>query len=125
MKIVALIKDGHGRLHLRATCAPDLVRRQYSAETGCAELLWCGVPPTGTGAGAIVEDLRARFGERTDGSLEVESDKAVHALIEATIVHPMRRKRMRQFKRFLKPLMQPFRIRANTFNVPAARFMKT
>jgi hypothetical protein len=54
MKIVALIEDGLGHRYLLASRSPDLVRRELSARTGTAVLLWCALPPEHVGAGAIV-----------------------------------------------------------------------
>ena len=84
MQIVALIRDGHGRLSVSATRAPDLLRRQISANTGAAELLWCGVPPMGQGAKAIVASINDRFGGDGDGALAAPVARIVKALVLAT-----------------------------------------
>jgi len=58
MHIVSVVTDGHGRVRLAATRAPDLFRRNVAAETGCARLVWCGVAPPQLGARKFVERLQ-------------------------------------------------------------------
>lgn len=99
MKIVTLIEDGLGSLHLLATCAPDLMRRELSAETGMAHLVWCGLAPHDMGARQLVEDIRNRMGVDADGCLVANREATVKALIEATTVAPRRRERIRHLKR--------------------------
>ena len=84
MHIVALIRDGNGRLMVSATRAPDLLRRQISASTGSAELVWCGVPPVGEGAKAIVSGIVDRFGVDADGAIKSSPKKVIKALVSAT-----------------------------------------
>ena len=84
MHIVALIRDGNGRLSVSATRAPDLLRRQISANTGAAELLWCGVPPMGQGAKTIAASINDRFGGDDDGTLAAPPERVVKALVLAT-----------------------------------------
>ncbi len=99
MKIVTLIEDGLGRLHLCATCAPELVRREVSAETGTGHLVWCGLAPHDLGARQLVEEIRNRVGVDANGCLDASKDAAVKALIEATAIAPRRRERIRHLKR--------------------------
>lgn len=99
MKILTLIEDGLGRLHLLATCAPDLVRRELSAGTGTAHLIWCGLAPHDVGARLLVEEIRNRVGVDPAGCLNASKDAALKALLEATTVAPRRRERIRHLKR--------------------------
>lgn len=57
MKIITVIADGHGRVYLAATRAPDLLRRQISGETGHATLVAVALAP----AGFSPESLIARI----------------------------------------------------------------
>lgn len=62
MKIVALIEDGLGHRHLVASRSPDLLRRELSAKTGTAVLLWCAEPPEYQSAAAIAALAMDRLG---------------------------------------------------------------
>ncbi len=44
MKLLTVIIDATGTLHIEATRAPDLRRREISAQTGAAEILFCATP---------------------------------------------------------------------------------
>ncbi|GGK47462.1 hypothetical protein [Salinarimonas ramus] len=78
MKIPSLIVDAHGRVHLAASRAPDLVRRAVAAETGAAHLIGLALPPPGISARAFVEDLAERLGgeKLADGTWLLAGDAA-------------------------------------------------
>ncbi|WP_404401320.1 hypothetical protein [Pelagibacterium halotolerans] len=59
MKILSLIKDGHGRLHAEHCASPDLKRRAIAAETGSAVLIWCGLAAPGQRSAEVISELRA------------------------------------------------------------------
>lgn len=98
MKIVTLIEDGFGRLHLLATPAPDLVRREYVAATGNAKLLWCGVAPTYLGGKAIVEEVCSWFQHDPVEGLQAGSHEVIRALEYVTVILPRLRPIMRRVK---------------------------
>jgi hypothetical protein len=105
MKIVALIKDGHGRLHLVASRAPDLVRRELSTQTGTAELVWCAVPPQGTGANDIVARALARLGVNSDGPIDLPAGRVIRILDHLRRIEPRRMGRWRLGKSILRQIM--------------------
>ena|ERR1700731_2951100 len=89
MHIVSVVADGHGRVRLAATRAPDLFRRNVAAETGCARLVWCGVAPPQLGARKFVERLQyawrdARIG---DGTYRISPDAAVRTVYRELTIH--------------------------------------
>lgn len=102
MKIVTLIMDGRGRLRLIATCAPDLLRREFAAETGSAHLIWCGVPPADRGARAIVAEVRDRFDLDPSGCLLARPERVVQLLLDTTLAAPRRRERLRKLKQLYR-----------------------
>ncbi len=57
MKIVATILDGRARVHVAATRAPDLLRRQIAAQTGDALLVAVALAPPGLGPEALVAGI--------------------------------------------------------------------
>jgi len=90
MKLIALIRDGDGRLHLDVTRAPDLLRREISHGTGDAQLCWCGVPPEGVAARAVVAEIESRlhpFVERP-GLLIAPTHLVIRHLLAVTLVEP-------------------------------------
>lgn len=69
MKMLCVVRDGKGALHVVSTRAPDLIRREISSSTGSAHLLFAGVMPHGISADTVVAHLATRFpslpGERS------------------------------------------------------------
>ena len=116
MKIVTLIQDGHGRLHLLATCAPDLARRQYSAATGHAELLWCGVVPNEIGAKVVVAELAGRFHQDPVDGLKARPGEIIRALHHETVTRPCIRRLTRPLKHVWRRIRH--RVRAMTSPSP-------
>lgn len=55
MKLFCVFAVGDGRLVATASRAPDLLRRELAAGSGCTTLVWCSVPPDGIAAAALVE----------------------------------------------------------------------
>jgi hypothetical protein len=55
MKIFCVFAVGDGRLVAAASRAPDLLRRELATGSGCATLIWCSVPPSGTAAAVLVD----------------------------------------------------------------------
>lgn len=109
MKIVALIEDGHGHRHLVASRAPDLVRRELSAKTGTAVLLWCAVPPEYHSAATIVAMAMDRLGSHEpEGLAAIPVDRIVKALMALCITEPRRDARWRRIKRRGRELGQWF-----------------
>lgn len=62
MKLFCVFSVGDGRLVATASRAPDLVRRELAAESGCS-LIWCSVPPNGISAAALVEKFNLELVE--------------------------------------------------------------
>ena len=62
MKLLAIIVDASGALHIEATRAPDLRRREISAQTGSADLVFAAVPPLGQSAEQLVVEFDAVIG---------------------------------------------------------------
>lgn len=88
MKIIALIEDGHGRLHLLASRAPDLLRREISLATGRAHLVWCGLAPDGVGAQQLVDRTTSQLSLCPDGTIQSERNQAIQMLARATAIKP-------------------------------------
>jgi len=90
MKLIALIKDGAGRLHLDVTRAPDLLRREVALATGGAQLCWCGVPPEGVAAHAVITEVERRLRPRAAGSapLVAPVHLVIRQLVLVTVVEP-------------------------------------
>ena len=63
MRLFCVVAVGDGRLVAAASRAPDLLRRELAAESGCATLLWCSVPPSGISAAALVEQFNRELAE--------------------------------------------------------------
>lgn len=55
MKLFCIFAVGDGRLVAATSRAPDLLRRELAAGSGCATLVWCSVPPSGTAAAVLVD----------------------------------------------------------------------
>lgn len=109
MKIVALIEDGLGHRHLVASRSPDLVRRDLSAKTGTASLLWCAVPPEAVGAHAIVAEAMARLGAHGPEALSaLPVARIVKVLMILCIAEPRRAARWRRIKRSGREVRQWF-----------------
>jgi len=68
MKMIAMIVDAGGYVHLASTRSPDLLRRQIKAATGVsAHLAFCALAPKGTSCATILEALDARFSDQRSG----------------------------------------------------------
>jgi hypothetical protein len=105
MKIVALIEDGLGRRHLLATRAPDLLRRDLSARTGHAELLWCAVPPQGQCANqVIVEALAVLDAREPDRLSTLAVDRIVGVLTDLCVLAPRWAARRRKWDAIFKAI---------------------
>jgi hypothetical protein len=99
MKIVALIEDGQGHLHLLASRSPDLVRREFSSQTGTAHLLWCAVPPEHHGADAIITEAMQRLGAHDTHALAaLPSHRIRNVLEDLCLTEPRRQARRRQWR---------------------------
>lgn len=101
MKLLTLIVDATGTLHIEATRAPDLRRRGISQETGGAEILFCAVPPFGRSAERLSVELEAIIGR----SWPIDCDRVRRLAIWHVHLKPMlqrmiRRIRKRPFPRF-------------------------
>lgn len=68
MKLLVIVRDASGALHIEATRAPDLRRREISQLTGKAELIFCAAPPVGVSAEQVAMELRKvlKYDNRTD-----------------------------------------------------------
>jgi hypothetical protein len=110
MKIIALLQDGLGHLHLVAMRAPDLLRRELSAQTGSAELLWCAVPPSGQGAATVVVVALQRLGvSGVDGLTAVPLGRIVKSLTDLCVAEPRRDARLRQLRSGLSKIARRLR----------------
>jgi len=89
MRIVALIEDGLGRLHHITSRSPDLVRRELSAQTGSAMLIWCTAPPEHHGAGSIVTQPLTRL---------VALGRILQVLFTVCVTEPHRAARRRKLR---------------------------
>lgn len=99
MRIIALIEDGLGRRHLVATRSPDLVRREFSAQTGTARLLWCAVPPEHHGADAIIAEARQRLGAHDAHALAALPLHRIRNVLEdLCVTEPRRQARRRRWR---------------------------
>lgn len=109
MKICALIEDGLGHRHLVASRSPDLVRRELSAETGTASLLWCAVPPEFHSAATIAAMAMDRLGAYEPETLAaVPVDRIVKVLVTLCVTEPQRTVRWRQIRRRGREIAQWF-----------------
>lgn len=107
MKIVALIEDGHGHLHLIASRSPDLFRRDLSARTGTANLIWCAVPPGSVGAHAIVAEAMNRLGVQGPEPLaKVPTDQVIAMLTALCVTEPRRKARWRRLRQWRRGAVQ-------------------
>ncbi|UMY16769.1 hypothetical protein MMB17_19160 [Methylobacterium organophilum] len=61
MKIVVTILNGQARVHIAATRAPDLLRRQIAARTGHALLLAVALAPPRLGPEALIAGIDRRL----------------------------------------------------------------
>lgn len=100
MKIVALIEDGLGHRHLVASRSPDLVRRELSARTGTASLIWCAVPPEYHSAATIAAMAMDRLGSHgPEGLAAIPVDRIVKVLLSLCVTEPKRIACWRRIKR--------------------------
>lgn len=99
MKIVALIEDGQGHLHLLASRSPDLLRRKFSSQTGTARLLWCAVLPEHHGADAIIAEAMQRLGAHGPEALAaLPSHRIQNVLEDLCVTEPRRQARRRRWR---------------------------
>lgn len=109
MKIVALIEDGLGHRHLVASRSPDLLRRELSAKTGTAVLLWCAVPPEYQSAATIAAVAMDRLGaDGPEGLAAIPVDRIVRVLTALCVTEPRLNARWRWIKRKGRKLDQWF-----------------
>ena len=112
MKLLTIILDATGALHIEATRAPDLRRREISQETGCAEILFCAAPPAGKSAHDIAVELEGVLASRTgtrDGSAKFHIQRAAlwHIHLKPALSQMGRRVRRRVFSLFrIQPVPQ-------------------
>jgi hypothetical protein len=66
MKMIAMAVDGQGFVHLAATRAPDLWRRDLSRATGGARLAFVAVAPSQLTAETVLARLAERLGRQAD-----------------------------------------------------------
>lgn len=110
MKIVALIEDGLGHRHLIASRSPDLVRRELSARTGTAVLLWCAVPSDYHSAATITAMAMNRLGAHEPEALAaIPVDRIVKVLLSLCVTEPQRTASWRRIKRRVREVGQSFR----------------
>jgi hypothetical protein len=108
MKILTLVIDSVGHLHVAACSSPDLLRRTISAETGSvAHLVWCCVPESGTGSGAVVAEFERRLqGSRIrPGVYRLDRRIAVSVLEAIAVAEPRLRQRRLHRRRQLRRLL--------------------
>lgn len=110
MKIAALIQDGVGYRHLVASRSPDLVRRELSAKTGTAVLLWCKVPPEYQSAATIAAMAIDRLGaDGPEALAAIPVDRIVKVLVDLCVTEPRRKASWRRIKRRVREVGQWFR----------------
>jgi hypothetical protein len=107
MKILALIIDSVGHLHVVACSSPEIVRRAISAETGSAQLVWCGIPEVGIGSVAVVAEFERRLERRRigPGVYSVDSHIAVRTLHAIAVAEPRLRQRRQHRRKRLRRLL--------------------
>lgn len=59
--MIAIILDGHGKLHVASTRAPDLLRREFKTKTAAAELLYCQLPIRGVSVAELIDQFERRL----------------------------------------------------------------
>ena len=76
MKLFCLIATPDGLVHAAATRAPDLLRRDFAARCGGAELFYCAVPPHGQSAANVCARLDAAidFSRTGPGAYDLHRD---------------------------------------------------
>lgn len=76
------------------------MRRELSARTGTAVLLWCSVPPEYVGAGTIVAAALDRLGVQEPEALaELPIDRILKILVALCVTEPRRAVRWRKLVR--------------------------
>lgn len=92
MKIIALLVDGHAHVRLVATRAPDLFRRQVSAETGHATLVAVSLAPPGLSPEALITQVDQRFAacRLAPGVYSVAPGTLVRAVARARLAFQIR-----------------------------------
>lgn len=83
MKLLTIIKDAVGSIHIEATRAPDLRRRQISQEFGSAEILFCSAPPAGQSAQQIVTVLQGVL----LASEDIDSHSRIRKIFRVAVWH--------------------------------------
>lgn len=68
MQLFCVISTGEGQLLAASSRAPDLLRRELSAATGAATLVWCSVPPPGLKAASLVKGFEADLASKLEGA---------------------------------------------------------
>ena len=111
MKLLTLIVDATGALHIEATRAPDLRRREISKQTGGADILFCAVPPIGRSA----EQLVVEFTAMVETSRLVDPDRIRRLAIRHVHLKPML---LRMIRGIRKRPFPKFQLR-RTASIPA------
>ncbi|WMT87462.1 hypothetical protein NO932_02325 [Pelagibacterium sp. 26DY04] len=104
MKLLTIIVDATGALHIEATRAPDLRRREISAQTGSADLIFAAVPPLGQSA----EQLVAEFGVEIGARMPVDADTVRRIAVWRVHVKP---RLQRVTRTICKRLLRKLRLR--------------
>jgi hypothetical protein len=108
MRILTVVEDGHGRIRVAATRAPDLWRRHVAHETGTAHLVWCAVAPPDLGARQFLDAL--------DASLARAGTASGYKLPATTVVGTARRLLLAHHaRRRIQAVLRPLRRRLLAF----------
>lgn len=116
MKIITLLRDGRNQLHLAQTRAPDQMRRELSAQTGTAVIVWCGVPPEGVGGTDLIAATFQRLGVETTGLSQIPACRIKATLVDLCEHEPRRVARRRRVRHALR--------RARNWLFPGTRKMR-
>lgn len=106
MKLLTIIHDAAGSIHIEATRAPDLRRRELSQEFGSAEILFCSAPPEGQSAQQIVAILQGILLDSGDMNRQARIVKIFRAAVWHVYVAPALDRWKRRIR---KPLTSLFR----------------
>jgi hypothetical protein len=91
MRIIAVVADGHGRIRVAATRAPDIFRRDIAAQTGTAHLVWCAVAPAELGARQFIGTLDASLARaRTAGGYVLPARMVISTARRLLLAHRVR-----------------------------------
>ncbi|WP_332712781.1 hypothetical protein [Pelagibacterium mangrovi] len=112
MKLLTIIVDATGTLHIEATRAPDLRRREISAQTGSADLIFAAVPPLGQSAEQFAVKLKAIIGTQQPIDADAVRRIAVwHVHMRPRLQYVTRKVRMRLLRKLrlqrAAPILDP------------------